>query len=246
MSEHRGRPSWGWLVIPLLAVPVLLIATARATGLCGTGDPLTGSMFCTFDSVAGLITDPVVALLLWAAWAVLAWVCAQRALRPARRARRVRRVARDTAVRADGATPRVGAHTVVQIDPPAPHEVRMLYAPQRNGHPDGGEIVWAWVPYEDDPTRGKDRPLLILGRFDGPHLLALRMTTTVPRAPQFYLSLGPGPWDRSGRESWLDLTRVYRVPPAAMRREGAPLPEQAFDKVGTELARRYGWVSTRR
>ena len=27
---------------------------------------------------------------------------------------------------------------------------------------DPGEVVWGWVPYEDDPAQGKDRPVLLL------------------------------------------------------------------------------------
>ena len=38
------------------------------------------------------------------------------------------------------------------------------YAPEIDGEPDPGEVVWAWVPYEDDPSQGKDRPVLVLGR----------------------------------------------------------------------------------
>jgi hypothetical protein len=36
------------------------------------------------------------------------------------------------------------------------------YAPELDGEPDPGEVVWAWVPYEDDPGQGKDRPVLLL------------------------------------------------------------------------------------
>lgn len=32
------------------------------------------------------------------------------------------------------------------------------YAPVANGRPDPGEVVWAWVPYEEDTSQGKDRP----------------------------------------------------------------------------------------
>jgi len=28
------------------------------------------------------------------------------------------------------------------------------YAPERDGEADPGEVVWTWVPYEDDPTQG--------------------------------------------------------------------------------------------
>jgi len=38
------------------------------------------------------------------------------------------------------------------------------YAPQQDRDPDPGEIVWAWVPYEEDDQVGKDRPLVVIGR----------------------------------------------------------------------------------
>jgi hypothetical protein len=34
----------------------------------------------------------------------------------------------------------------------------MTYAADPDGAPDPGEIVWSWVPYEEDHTRGKDLP----------------------------------------------------------------------------------------
>ncbi len=38
------------------------------------------------------------------------------------------------------------------------------YAPAPDGNPDPGEIVWTWVPYEEDHSQGKDRPVLVIGR----------------------------------------------------------------------------------
>ena len=38
------------------------------------------------------------------------------------------------------------------------------YTPELDGEPDPGEVVWTWVPYEDDPMQGKDRPVVIVGR----------------------------------------------------------------------------------
>ena len=38
------------------------------------------------------------------------------------------------------------------------------YAPEVDGEPDPGEVVWGWVPYEDDPQQGKDRPVLLIAR----------------------------------------------------------------------------------
>ena len=42
--------------------------------------------------------------------------------------------------------------------------VRPVYAPDPDGDPDPGEIVWTWVPFEDDPSQGKDRPVLVVAR----------------------------------------------------------------------------------
>ena len=35
------------------------------------------------------------------------------------------------------------------------------YSPNPDGRPDPGEIVWTWVPYEEDHSQGKDRPCLL-------------------------------------------------------------------------------------
>ena len=46
---------------------------------------------------------------------------------------------------------------------PTAHRARKLvYAPDLDGRADPGEIVWTWVVYEDDPSRGKDRPVLVV------------------------------------------------------------------------------------
>ena len=50
------------------------------------------------------------------------------------------------------------------------------YAPHPDGSPDPGEVVWTWVPYEEDHTRGKDRPVLLVGN-NGRYLLGLMLTS---------------------------------------------------------------------
>src|SRR5687767_9106760 len=73
----------------------------------------------------------------------------------------------------------------------SPHGGRALeYAPDLDGAADPGEIVWAWVPYEEDASRGKDRPLLVVGR-EGDDLLGLMLSSNADRAGQrHWLSLG--------------------------------------------------------
>ena len=112
------------------------------------------------------------------------------------------------------------------------------YAPQPDGRPDPGEIVWTWVPYEEDPTQGKDRPVLVIGR-DGSWLVALALTSKdhdrdeqqERRAGRLWVDIGTGAWDRKGRPSEVRVNRWIRVDPEAVRREGAVLPRDRYDLV---------------
>jgi PemK-like, MazF-like toxin of type II toxin-antitoxin system len=112
------------------------------------------------------------------------------------------------------------------------------WAPKADGRPDPGEVVWAWVPYEEDPTRGKDRPVLVLDLQDG-RLLALALTSKdhdrdaeqERRAGRVWMDVGTGAWDAQRRPSEVRLNRLLRLDPAAVRREGAALPRPVFDAV---------------
>lgn len=124
------------------------------------------------------------------------------------------------------------------------------YAPVADGRADPGEVVWAWVPYEEDPNRGKDRPVLVLAR-TGDDLLALMLTsrdhTGEPRrddrpgAP-VWMDVGSGAWDRQGRPSEVRLDRVLRLDESAVRREGAALDRSRFDRVAAAARELHGWA----
>ena len=116
------------------------------------------------------------------------------------------------------------------------------YAPDADGEPDPGEVVWAWVSYDDDPSQGKDRPVLVVGR-NGRTLLGLMLSSQGERDGQkHWLALGPGDWDRESRPSWVRLDRVLEVDEDGIRREGAVLDRSRFDKIAVELRRGYGWA----
>ena len=120
------------------------------------------------------------------------------------------------------------------------------YAPNsKNGKTaDPGEIVWTWVPYEEDHTQGKDRPVLVIGR-DGPWLLALPLTSKdhdhdaeqEARAGRLWTDVGTGTWDSHGRASEVRVDRIVRVDPRRVRREGAALDEPRFNKVAAAVRR---------
>jgi hypothetical protein len=120
---------------------------------------------------------------------------------------------------------------------------RAEYAPESDGLPDPGEVVWTWVAYEDDPSRGKDRPVLVLGREDG-HLLCLQLTSkdhdrdAAQEASwgRHWTDIGSGGWDRERRPSEVRLDKVLRVREADVRREGAAVDRAVFDRVVREAS----------
>ncbi|MGI8332486.1 type II toxin-antitoxin system PemK/MazF family toxin [Actinomadura scrupuli] len=118
------------------------------------------------------------------------------------------------------------------------------YRPDMDGLADPGEIVWAWVPYEEDPSRGKDRPLLVVGRA-GRRLLAMMLSSRDHGDSRDWLDLGSGGWDREDRRSSLRLDRVFALDEDDIRREGAVLDPERFARVAAVLMRLHGWKATR-
>ncbi|HET8988341.1 MAG TPA: type II toxin-antitoxin system PemK/MazF family toxin [Humibacillus sp.] len=112
------------------------------------------------------------------------------------------------------------------------------YAPAPDGNPDPGEIVWTWVPYEEDHSQGKDRPVLVIGR-EADWLVALPLTSKdhdgdarqERSSGREWVDIGTGDWDRRGRPSEVRVNRLVRVDPAGVRREGAVLPRDRYERV---------------
>ncbi len=131
---------------------------------------------------------------------------------------------------------------VTRTSVPTAHRARKLvYAPDLDGRADPGEVVWTWVTYEEDPTRGKDRPVLVVGR-DHATLLGLMMSSQERHAAdRSWVGIGTGSWDGEGRPSWVRLDRVLDVPEESIRREGAILERTVFDRVAARLRRDYSW-----
>ena len=125
--------------------------------------------------------------------------------------------------------------------PTAQRARKLLYAPDLDGRADPGEIVWTWVVFEDDPTRGKDRPVLVVGR-DRSTLLGLMLSSQDHhRDDPNWVGIGSGSWDYESRASWVRLDRVLDVPEEGIRREGAILEREMFDVVAARLRADYSW-----
>ncbi|MET8173855.1 type II toxin-antitoxin system PemK/MazF family toxin [Streptomyces clavifer] len=136
---------------------------------------------------------------------------------------------------------RSGPTATAEAEPREAGPVRTSYAPDRDGAPDPGEIVWTWVPFEENDGRGKDRPVLVVAREREGTLLAVQLSSKQHERDHEWVALGAGPWDSSGRASWVDLDRVLRVHEDGMRREACALDRDRFDLVVVRLRERYGW-----
>ncbi|MFG2515857.1 type II toxin-antitoxin system PemK/MazF family toxin [Streptomyces sp. NPDC048584] len=147
-----------------------------------------------------------------------------------------------TAFDTDNAPGRYGPSATVEAAPREVGRVHTEYAPAHDGDPDPGEIVWTWVPYEENDGRGKDRPVLVVAREAGGTVLAVMLSSKAHNGDREWVPIGSGPWDRSGRDSWVGVDRVLRLHEEGMRREACALDRMRFNSVRQRLRERYGWT----
>jgi len=124
-----------------------------------------------------------------------------------------------------GRTRKVAAPPTAQV----PTGVIVEYTPDIDGDADPGEVVWTWVPYEDDPRKGKDRPVVVIGRSG--HRLAGVPLTSRRKGRDDEVPVGTGGWDRSRRPSYAKVDRLLTIDPGGVRREGSVLARDRFDAV---------------
>lgn len=172
----------------------------------------------------------------------------QRWLAAARKVRDVGRVVLEASSRLRSSS--AGGSTASSVEGSAggshPAEASVGYAPVADDRADPGEVVWAWVPFEEDPDRGKDRPVLVIGR-ESSHLLALQLTskdhdvdaTQEAAEGRYWVDIGTGAWDRRRRPSEARTNRLLRLGPHAVRRTGARLDRAVFEEVVAAVRQHY-------
>ena len=120
------------------------------------------------------------------------------------------------------------------------------YTPVMDGDADPGEVVWTWVPYQEDSSVGKDRPAVVIGaQGEGVYLLQLTSKDHTRDAPQeaaagrYWLDIGAGDWDSKGRPSEVRLDRALWVKATDVRREGSILPKATWQLSVDALKEHY-------
>lgn len=112
------------------------------------------------------------------------------------------------------------------------------YRPDNDMQPDPGEVVWTWVPYEEDRSQGKDRPVLVVAEAGSCVVVAQLTSKDHDRDAaqeafhgRYWLDIGVGPWDSQGRPSEVRLDRLLIVHPTRVRRQGGSLDKTRFTQV---------------
>lgn len=120
------------------------------------------------------------------------------------------------------------------------------YQPIMDGDADPGEVVWTWVPYQEDASVGKDRPAVVIGaQGEGVYILQLtskdhtREAAQEAAAGRYWFDIGTGAWDSKGRPSEVRLDRALWVKATDVRREGSILPEVTWRRIVDALEEHY-------
>jgi len=120
------------------------------------------------------------------------------------------------------------------------------YTPVMDGDADPGEVIWTWVPYQEDASVGKDRPAVVIGaQGEGVYVLQLtskdhtRDAAQEAAAGRYWLDIGAGDWDSKGRPSEVRLDRALWVKATDVRREGAILPQKTWQLIVDALEEHY-------
>jgi mRNA-degrading endonuclease toxin of MazEF toxin-antitoxin module len=138
------------------------------------------------------------------------------------------RVAPGSGRRFYGTDPRPSGHSIRRINVVA---VSISYEPQADAKPDPGEVVWVWIPYEEDPSVGKDRPALAVGWVPATPQDDIAVVPLTSRWHAGQVSVGLGAWDGGRKRSFAKVDQIYVVDRADVRREGASLHKSVFEQV---------------
>lgn len=142
-----------------------------------------------------------------------------------------------TAHEAEGSPGQFGPGSTRDLTAAEIKSLKLGYDPHPDSDPDPGEVVWTWVPFAEHDGRGKDRPVLVIGRIGGGAVAGVYLSTKHHRD---FIAVGTGPWDSQGRESYLSPERLLRVTADGMRREGHALDRERYVAAVSELARVRG------
>ncbi|UDL77483.1 type II toxin-antitoxin system PemK/MazF family toxin [Corynebacterium uberis] len=132
--------------------------------------------------------------------------------------------------------------TDITVANTADHARDLYYAPDMDGQPEPGEVVWVWAPSDGAEATLRNRAILVVGH--NPYtVLGLLISPNPEHADDdMWLDIGAGEWDEAGRDCWVRLDRVLEVSHLDIRRQGAFFPQRRFERVAAKLRDNFGWT----
>ncbi|AZA08763.1 type II toxin-antitoxin system PemK/MazF family toxin [Corynebacterium pseudopelargi] len=117
----------------------------------------------------------------------------------------------------------------------------IIYAPDMDGQVDPGEVVWFWAPSDHSPQHVVERSLVVVARTAESIYGLLTSPNPDHETDDHWMDIGSGPWDASGRQSWVRVDKIVTVPETHIRRQGIVMPQQRFERIANRLRQEYGW-----
>ncbi|WP_282939221.1 type II toxin-antitoxin system PemK/MazF family toxin [Corynebacterium auriscanis] len=116
----------------------------------------------------------------------------------------------------------------------------VIYAPDMDGQADSGEVVWVNIRIHKSGELER-RAVVIVGR-NRNHLMGLLISSNTDHANEDnWLRIGHGPWNYDADENWVRLDKVLQFPEASIQRRGVSMPERRYERIATQLRKRFGW-----
>lgn len=139
----------------------------------------------------------------------------------------------------EDSTPRKAADVRVTRTIDRPRSI--FFAPNMDGQADSGEVVWVPVP-AGNGDEVHERAILVIGR-TRTTVFGLLISPNPEHADEdWWLSIGSGDWDETGRPCWVRLDRLLEVSEQDVRREGILFPQSRFERIANRLRAKYHWA----
>ncbi|WJZ03363.1 type II toxin-antitoxin system PemK/MazF family toxin [Corynebacterium freiburgense] len=117
----------------------------------------------------------------------------------------------------------------------------LYYAPDMDGQADPGEVVWIMVNTNGPDNPPTERAIVVVGRTAHNILGLLISPDSTHKNEHNWLDIGAGGWDEASRQCWVRLDKVLEVPELDIRRQGAIIPKQRFERIANRLRKEFGW-----
>lgn len=130
----------------------------------------------------------------------------------------------------------------IRVERTEDHPRSILYSPDIDGQADSGEVVWVWAPTDGANSLPHERAVLVVARNHTNIVGLLISPNPTHEKEDWWLEIGAGEWDETGRQCWIRLDRVLEISEEDVRRRGILFPQRRFDRIANRLRMVYHWA----